>query len=159
MNLSLLSTLSCLFALGCGPAPVANPAPTITLASGTATLRVTVSPVVPGKGKVWCALHVDGSTFPGASPVIGGQLYAEATATSVECEWVGLPAREYAASVYQDTNSNERIDVDAFGAPIEGYGATRNQLPAASAPTFDDNKLPLADGETKVVAITLKGQR
>jgi uncharacterized protein (DUF2141 family) len=140
----------------CGPAPVTTPPPTIQLGPGTGVLAATVSHVKAGKGLVWCALHVSADAFPNASPVIGGSVKVESTAEQVQCRFAGLPAGTYALSLFQDENANGALDVNAFGAPTEGYGASRNNLPAAAAPTFADNQVTLADGEELTLDITLR---
>ncbi len=140
----------------CGPATPVMPEPTITLEQGTASLVATVTPVKLGKGRVFCALHISQDAFPGASPIIGGSLGADPAATSITCTFDKLPAGDFAISVFQDENSNGVLDTNAFGAPTEGYGASKNQLPAAAAPTFADNKVTLAAGEQLTVDITLR---
>jgi uncharacterized protein (DUF2141 family) len=37
------------------------------------------------------------------------------------------------------------MDVNFMGIPKEGYGASKNKLPFASAPTYNDNKFEVAD--------------
>jgi uncharacterized protein (DUF2141 family) len=140
----------------CGPALPVMPEPTITLEPGTATLQATVTKVKTGKGRVFCALHNTPTAFPGASPIIGGALGADPDATSVTCRFEKLPAGTYAISVFQDENANGVLDTNAFGAPTEGYGASRNELPAAAAPTFEDNAVSVGDGAQVTVDITLR---
>lgn len=51
-----------------------------------------------------------------------------------------LPVGEYAISVIHDENNNNAFDKNFLGIPKEGYGASGNNLPFASAPEFKDNK-------------------
>lgn len=139
----------------CGPAPSVK-APTITLAKGTATLDSTVANVKTGKGEVYCALFNAPDGFPGASPIIGGGLKAASSAAQVSCRFENLPAGDYAISVYQDENSDGELNLNAFGAPTELYGASNNVLHATSAPTFTESKLHLEDGQTVTATITMK---
>lgn len=148
-----LCTLTCLTACGGG---ALGPAPTITLAEGTAQLDATVTNVKLAKGRVYCALFNAAEGFPGASPIIGGSVNADTATESVPCRFSKLPAGEYAISVFQDENSDGALNTNAFGAPSEGYGASNNQLPAAEAPHFDDSKVRLDDGQTLTLTITLK---
>ncbi|MFO0599371.1 MAG: DUF2141 domain-containing protein [Myxococcaceae bacterium] len=153
-NVTTLCTLALLSACG-GPAPAASE-PTIKLATGTARLDATVANVKLSKGKVFCALFNAAEGFPGASPIIGGATSADASAATVPCQFAALPAGDYAISVFQDEDGNGKLDLNAFGAPIEGYGASNNQLPAAEAPHFDDSKVHLDDGQTLTLTINLK---
>jgi uncharacterized protein (DUF2141 family) len=142
----------------CGGTPAASNDETIPLAKGTATLTATVTKFKAGKGLFYCGLFTPeaASAFPGASPVIGGNLTAAVTGETMTCTFTNLAAGDYALSASQDENSNGKIDLSVFGAPIEGYGASRNNLPATSAPTFADNMVTVADGATVSLDIVLK---
>ena len=47
----------------------------------------------------------------------------------------------YAVAVFHDANNNSKMDKNFLGIPSEGYGASRNKLPFANAPGFNENKL------------------
>lgn len=151
LTLLLVASLS-----ACGPDRPVMPEPTIPLASGTGTLEAMVTKVKTGKGRVFCALHNTPEGFPGPSPLIGGALSASPDGTSVACRFEKLPADTYAISVFQDENANGVLDTNAFGAPTEGYGASRNELPVAAAPTFEENAVNVGDGAQVAVEIALR---
>ena len=142
---------------GCGggsaPAAVKE---TIQLASGTATLRATITAVKVDGGEVYCAFFNAEAGFPGASPIIGGNRTVAPNSVSVVCELAQIPAGTYALIVFQDEDGNGQLDSNAFGAPTEGYGASNNKLPATSAPTFKDSSVAVADGATVDITINLK---
>lgn len=56
-----------------------------------------------------------------------------------------VPSGTYAMFVFHDANSNNKMDVNFVGIPKEGYGASKNKLPFASAPAYNDNKFVVAD--------------
>jgi uncharacterized protein (DUF2141 family) len=58
-----------------------------------------------------------------------------------------VPAGIYAIFVFHDANSNSKIDKNFIGIPKEGYGASKNKLPFAGAPTYNENKFAV-DGKT-----------
>ena len=62
----------------------------------------------------------------------------------------------YAIAVFHDANKNNKMDKNFLGIPKEGYGASQNKLPFASAPEFDDNKFITADKTTTTVRIKLR---
>ncbi|GAB4093900.1 DUF2141 domain-containing protein [Flaviaesturariibacter terrae] len=62
----------------------------------------------------------------------------------------------YAVFVFHDANRNRKFDTNFLGIPREGYGASRNNLPFAAAPTFDDNKLTLANHTVLQVTIRMR---
>lgn len=51
-----------------------------------------------------------------------------------------VPPGTYAIFVLHDANNNSRMDKNFLGIPTEGYGASRNNLPFAAAPSFNGNK-------------------
>jgi uncharacterized protein (DUF2141 family) len=51
-----------------------------------------------------------------------------------------VPDGTYALFVFHDVNNNNKMDKNFLGIPSEGYGASKNKLPFASAPTFNSNK-------------------
>jgi uncharacterized protein (DUF2141 family) len=59
----------------------------------------------------------------------------------------------YAISVFHDANNNSKFDKNFLGIPKEGYGASQNDLPFASAPSFVGNKFTV---QNKPVNITIK---
>ena len=56
----------------------------------------------------------------------------------------------YAISVFHDSNNNNKFDKNFLGIPKEGYGASKNKLPFASAPTFTENKFSIDTGVTNL---------
>ena len=54
----------------------------------------------------------------------------------------------YAVSVFHDSNNNNKFDKNFLGIPKEGYGASKNKLPFASAPSFNENKFSIDTGTT-----------
>jgi uncharacterized protein (DUF2141 family) len=144
MKRSTVLTLSSILVVisACGAQqPAGAPAPTIALSPGQTTLTVKVERVKADKGPVFCDLFNAGEGFPGPSPIIGGSLQLNASSTPMACTFSNLPSGAFAVSVTQDENGNGTIDLSVFGAPIEGYGASNNLLPATSAPTFADSKV------------------
>lgn len=101
-------------------------------------------------------------------------LYNNATAfkgnqgTPVQCVQAGVqgglsealfqnvPAGVYAVMVFHDANNNRKLDQGFLGIPKEGYGASRNKLPFASAPSFEENKFTVPDGTTTTLRIRLR---
>lgn len=142
--------------VACGTDNPEYPPASTALAKGTSGLSATIRGVVVGKGTLWCALHTGPQQFPGASPILDGTRTQAASADPLKCEFLGLPPGTYAVSVYQDEDDNGELDTNVFGAPTEGYGASRNELPATSAPTFEANAVSVVDGQTLALDITLK---
>lgn len=73
-----------------------------------------------------------------------------------EARFENIPAGVYAVMVFHDANNNKKIDKNFLGIPKEGYGASQNKLPFASAPTFDANKFTVPDKTITTLRIRLR---
>lgn len=62
----------------------------------------------------------------------------------------------YAVLAIHDANENLRFDTNFLGIPKEGYGASKNKLPFAAAPKFNDNQIAVANGVTTDCSIRLR---
>ena len=65
-----------------------------------------------------------------------------------------LPPGIYAVFLFHDTNKNNRMDKNFLGIPKEGYGSSKNKLPFAAAPGFDENKFQVAPNS--IVRLNIK---
>ncbi len=62
----------------------------------------------------------------------------------------------YAVFVFHDVNNNFKMDKNILGIPKEGYGASNNKLPFASAPHFEDNKFIVSNNNIVSLNIHLR---
>src|SRR5206468_5807070 len=67
-----------------------------------------------------------------------------------------VAAGTYAVSVFHDANNNNKLDLNFLGIPKEGYGASKNKLPFAGAPTFHDNRFDVKDNGTINLIVRLR---
>jgi uncharacterized protein (DUF2141 family) len=68
----------------------------------------------------------------------------------------GLQQGTYAIFLFHDVNSNNKMDKNFLGIPKEGYGASKNKLPFANAPNFNENKFTLENGTSLQLKIRLR---
>lgn len=73
-----------------------------------------------------------------------------------QVQFNNIPAGTYAIFLFHDANINNKMDKNFMGIPKEGYGASLNKLPFASAPTFDENKFSVSNGTTVRLSIKLR---
>jgi uncharacterized protein (DUF2141 family) len=73
-----------------------------------------------------------------------------------EALFENIAAGVYAVMVFHDANANKKLDQNFIGIPKEGYGASQNKLPFASAPSFDENKFTVPDKTTTTLRIRLR---
>jgi uncharacterized protein (DUF2141 family) len=60
----------------------------------------------------------------------------------------------YAMAIYQDINSNGKIDKNVVGIPTEPYGFSENYVPKVKAPDFDNCKFTY-DAKSNTVTINM----
>ncbi len=70
--------------------------------------------------------------------------------------FTNIPAGIYAISVFHDANDNNKLDQNFIGIPKEGYGASKNKLPFASAPTFKENQFFVTANSSVSMTISLR---
>ena len=75
---------------------------------------------------------------------------------SVQAVFDDLPDGTYALMVLHDANSNHKMDKNFLGIPKEGYGASKNKLPFAAAPTFHENKFTISNNSTIRLQVRLR---
>jgi uncharacterized protein (DUF2141 family) len=62
----------------------------------------------------------------------------------------------YALFIFHDANNNNKIDKNFLGMPKEGYGASKNKLPFAAAPKYDENKFDVQEHKTVNLEIQVR---
>lgn len=77
---------------------------------------------------------------------------ADARAGTVRLVIAGLPAGDYALSVFKDANGNGRLDRNPVGMPIEPYGFGNDAAASYGPPTYQASlvHLPEAGGATVI---------
>lgn len=110
-----------------------------------ATLVVRVEKVAP-EGIVRLGLYTE-ALYPddNATPVASADVPAMGGETVVTLQ--NVPVGTYAIEVYQDLNSNGKMDLNLLGLPKEPYGFSRDARPLLSRPNFSRVKFDVAAGQ------------
>jgi uncharacterized protein (DUF2141 family) len=100
-------------------------------------VRIVVNGVRNQKGSVICSLwsSVNSADFTTVGTEFR-KISVPIEGSKAVCEFKGLSAGAYAATVFHDENGNGKFD-RLFGYPLEGYGFTNNVYPTLRAPSFD----------------------
>jgi uncharacterized protein (DUF2141 family) len=110
----------------------------------SATLVVRIENVAP-RGIVRLGLFTEAEY-----PKDNGAWVASADVPAVGGETVitlnNVPVGAYAIEVYQDLNSNGKMDTNFLGIPKEPYGFSRDARPFLSRPDFSSVKFDVAPG-------------
>lgn len=82
-------------------------------------------------------------------PLTGFRVAVSDTAMIIPCR--GLPAGEYAFSLFLDTNDNGRLDTASFGIPTEKYGFSNDVEGVMGPPAYRKCLFRLQNDTTMVV--------
>ncbi|HCV16146.1 MAG TPA: hypothetical protein DF637_07425 [Rikenellaceae bacterium] len=91
-------------------------------AFSNSNVRLEISGVVDGKGKLYISIFNSEKSFNKREIYQSKQIIPSATTVFVEFI---LPDGEYLISVYQDINSNKKLDSNIIGIPKEPVGISR----------------------------------
>ena len=121
----------------------------------TGKIKVTVTGiVVKSKGVVKIGIYKkDG--FPLVDKSITGK-DVEVTNSKVTATFDEIPAGNYAIAVFQDENSDNKLNTNFFGAPSEPYGFSMNKYGTFGPPDFEDVSFKVKKDETKSLTINLE---
>jgi uncharacterized protein (DUF2141 family) len=113
--------------------------------SSGATLIVRIGNVAP-RGIVRLGLYTE-TEYPkdNAAWIASADVPAVGGETVVTLQ--NIPAGTYAIEVYQDLNSNGKMDRNFLGLPKEPYGFSRDARPRLSKPDFSRVKFDVGPGE------------
>lgn len=117
-------------------------------------LRVQVEGVDAKGGEVRIALQ-SSDGFLKDDGALTGLILSPLGKTNVSGRLKAMPYSVYAVAVYQDMNSNNRLDKNALGIPTEPYAFSNNPSVKWSAPTFKEASVPLNQAE-QAITVQLK---
>ena len=124
-------------------------------AEGVGEVALDVGRLRNTRGEVVIAVFRSPEGFPdGQYAFRAASIPAEAR--SVSRRFPALPPGEYAILVIHDEDRDGALDTGLFGIPTEGYGASRNDLPTFSAPSFAGNRFVVEAGKVTSVQIRLR---
>jgi uncharacterized protein (DUF2141 family) len=111
--------------------------------------QVEVQNLRPAQGMLMLAAYSDAATFRKTATTA---IQLEAKAETMQVQVCGLGDGTVALMLFQDLNSNGKLDSNPFGIPNEPWGAS-GKTSAFTAPTWETAQVPL-DGSTIVIKLT-----
>jgi uncharacterized protein (DUF2141 family) len=110
------------------------------------TITVVIENVLNDQGNILAGLYTEANFMRGP----GVADYAtEAKAGELSFEFENVSPGDYAISVMQDLNENQRMDFEASGMPIEPYGMSGNDM-AMGPPSFYNSKFTVGDEDLEI---------
>jgi uncharacterized protein (DUF2141 family) len=145
------------------PAPTAAPAPApaapdqaavpaATPTQGASTLTIKIKGIRNAKGKIDVALYGSDKGFPmDPSNAVGmKQVDVDPKTMTATVIFEKLPQGNYAATVMHDENLVGKMEFDASGVPLEGYGISNNPDSSQGPPTWDDSKFAVSKPDAAI---------
>jgi uncharacterized protein (DUF2141 family) len=118
-------------------------------------IKVEVTGFRNDKGQLGCSLWPGPEGFPRDDSHILGHLWAPIRGGRGECFFAGVPAGDYAVTLFHDENSNGKFDSNFVGYPLEGYGFSNNAKAMFKAPSFDECKFHYDGNGTKQIPVQM----
>ena len=117
----------------------------------TGDITLTVTSLENAQGKVRAALYNRAEGFPMDNSKIYKTVSVAAEKPRTVLTFKDVPFGTYAIAVLHDANENGEMDSNVFGYPQEGYGVSNNKLPTFSAPSFDEARFELKEGNKNLL--------
>ena len=149
---SLLLTIVCLAALAYSALAATTGPATAPASQPAAKLTITVKDLRNHKGDLIFGVFKQADGFPSTKDKsINWQVKPAADGVEFTAK---LAPGKYAASVLHDENRNGKMDNDAVGVPVEGYGVTNNPKPKFRGATFKEATFDLPpQGATLTISL------
>ncbi len=118
-------------------------------------IKVEVTGIRNDKGQLGCSLWSGPQGFPRDSSHKLRRVFEPIHGNRGECVFGGVPAGDYAVSVFHDENGNGKFDSNFMGYPLEGYGFSNNVKPQFKDPSFDETKFHYDGIGTKQMSVEM----
>ncbi len=118
-------------------------------------IKVEVTGFRNDKGQLGCSLWAGPAGFPRDDSHIFRHVWAPIKGGHGECAFAGVPAGDYAVTLFHDENKNGKFDSNFIGYPLEGYGFSNNVAPQFKAPSFDETKFHYDGSGTKQIPVQM----
>ncbi len=121
----------------------------IHFTNNTSSLDLKITGIQSNKGKILVGIYKDNNTFP----TMGKQYkyyFIDVKDKKASIQIPNLEKGTYAIAVIHDLNSNNKLDKNLVGMPLEPYGFSNNARGKLSAPSFKEASFYF-DGNTSLV--------
>jgi uncharacterized protein (DUF2141 family) len=152
LNLMTIRIQLIAFAILLAALPAAARADEASKAGG---INVEVTGFRNNNGKLGCSLFKGPDGFPRDGSKVFRHMWAPIQGGRAECVFPGVPAADYAVTIFHDENGNKKFDSNFVGYPLEGYGFSNNVKPVFKAPGFDETKFNYDGAGIKEIPITM----
>ena len=118
-------------------------------------IKVEVTGFRSDNGQLGCSLWPGPAGFPRDDSHLLKHVWASIKNARGECVFGGVPAGDYAVTLFHDENGNGKFDSNMIGYPLEGYGFSNNVVPRFKAPSFDECKFHYGGNGWKQIPVKM----
>ncbi len=111
-----------------------------TVAQSSNNLIVEISGIEEVKGKMSVYLYSQSDGFPSKPEKADNRIVVSVKSNRVKVMFANVKHGTYAVSVFQDINSNGKVDANFLGKSKEPVGASNNVKGSLGRPKFEDAK-------------------
>ncbi len=112
-------------------------------ADDLADVTVRISELETDDGQILCTVFDSKETF--LKTPLQSQTAAISKELTSHCQFTLARTGSYAVSIIHDANSNNELDTNLFGLPVEGIGTSNNPGSRFGPPEFKDAMFTLTD--------------
>jgi uncharacterized protein (DUF2141 family) len=119
-------------------------------------VTVDVQGLHSSRGRVLAALYCSEIGFPNKVKQACARKLAKIVNKRVRLVFAGVPAGEFALSLFHDENANATLDTNWMGIPSEGWAMSRDAKASFGPPAYADARLSLVVGERKRIVVHMQ---
>ena len=106
-------------------------------------LNFAIKGVKQGSGTLYVALFQGAENYKNNLPYRAQQV--EASKPQLEMSFSKLPQGEYAIRYFHDQNGNQKMDMNLFGMPLEGFGYSNDAKPNMGPASYQQMKFEIPE--------------
>ncbi len=129
-------------------ATLASLMPLLVKAQPTAKLTVIVDGLRQTSGQVCLRVHGNEQGFPQSARGLVQSGCTKVTGNSATKDFYGLKPGTYAVSLFEDKNSDGKLNTNFLGIPSEGFGVSNNPRVKNRPPKFKEASFDLTQNKT-----------
>lgn len=119
-------------------------------AEGPFRITVLMEQFKGDNGAALVALYDSAKGFPGDRQHAVKKAKTTVSSRVAQVIFEGLPAGEYAISVFHDEDGDGALGKNFIGIPTEGYGTSNNQKPGLSHPSYEKARFFIVGGNVSL---------
>ena len=113
-------------------------------------LNIEIRELKNQKGQICLAIYSGGRGFPSNDKFSVRAQCVKIKETQQKVTFSDLKAGTYAVSVFHDANQDGKLNSNAFGIPVEGFGFSNNPTVITKPPKFIESAIFVAGSNTNI---------